>query len=316
MKILQLSIIVILSLSLIISIDAVFAENDNNTNNNFKNYPAINDSNVPRGGFIQVLFATDPVYPDSSDQTNLEFDFVNKETDTVQQDVDYKISINQGSNQLYTMPTTHSAQGSVTFPFRFQNSGYYQIVVEVYGISFNKIPVENSTFNLTVSQSHTSSQTTSLGMSQNSIPLNQSYQNSNSNTTLQQSNSISTDRSSYRYGDTISMTGSFSELYNNTILNFFILNPSQEAVSSHGFIGGSDGRFDALVVASGPKWNQSGTYTVILKSSQGIIAQTTFGLSGQEISTPEFGSLSITIVTISIIGTVIISRRFRFHIHE
>jgi hypothetical protein len=89
MRILQLSITVILSFSLIISIDAAFAENENNTNNsNFANLPEISDINVPRGGFIQVLFATDPVYPDSTNQTNLEFDFVNKESNSIQQDVD------------------------------------------------------------------------------------------------------------------------------------------------------------------------------------------------------------------------------------
>jgi predicted secreted protein with PEFG-CTERM motif len=153
-------------------------------------------------------------------------------------------------------------------------------------------------------------------LSQNSMPINQSPQNPNSTDMTSQSNSVSSDKKSYHYGDTISITGSFSKLYNNTILNFFVFNPNQETISNHGFIGGSDGRFDALVVANGPKWNQSGIYTIILKSSQSTIAQTSFSFTGQEVSTPEFGSISITIVTVSIIGTVIISRRFKLDIHE
>lgn len=128
---------------------------------------------------------------------------------------------------------------------------------------------------------------------------------------LQQSNSISTDRVSYSYGDAISITGTYSQLYNNTILNYFVLNPDQEAISNHGFIAGSDGKFDALVVASGPKWNQSGTYIVILKSNQGIIAQNFFNFSGQEISTPEFGPMVSIILTTSIILIITISARTR-----
>ena len=108
MRVLQLSIIAILLVSLITSIDTAFAENYNDNYGNSSQIPAVD---VPVGGFIQVLFATDPVYPDSTEQTNLEFDFVNKENNSVQQDVDYKISINQGSNQLYTTPITHSFQG-------------------------------------------------------------------------------------------------------------------------------------------------------------------------------------------------------------
>lgn len=140
-------------------------------------------------------------------------------------------------------------------------------------------------------------------------------QNLNSTTTaLQQSNSVSTDKESYRYGDSISITGTFSGLYNNTILNFFILNPDQEPVSNHGFIAGSDGKFYALVVASGPKWNLTGTYTVILKSSQGTIAQKSFGFIGQEIPTPEFGPIVGIISICAIIGMIVISRKFNYQI--
>lgn len=175
-RILQSAIAAILSFSLIISINAAFAENENNTDSNFTNFPEINDASVPRGGFIQVLFATDPAYPDTTNQTNLEFDFVNKEINSIQQDVDYKISINQGSNEVYVMPITHSSQGSVSFPFQFKNPGEYQIVVGIYGMSFEKIPVEYATFTVTVLSSSTSPQATSLGTSQNSISGNQSSQ--------------------------------------------------------------------------------------------------------------------------------------------
>jgi hypothetical protein len=227
----------------------------------------------------------------------------------------YKISINQGLNELYVMPITHTSQGSVSFPFQFKNPGEYQIVVEIHGISFKKMPVESATFTVTVLPPSTSSQTTSPGASQNSMSVNQSLQDLNSTTTtLQQLNSVSTDRASYRYGDTISITGSFSDLYNNTILNFFILNPDQETVSNHGFVAGSDGKFDALVVATGPKWNLTGTYTVIVKSSQGIIAQKSFSFGGQEISTPEFGSMVGIISICSIIGMIMISRKFNYRI--
>ena len=141
----------------------------------------INDVNVPRGGFIQVLFATDPIYPNSGDQTSLEFDFVNKELDSIQQDVDYKVSINKGSNQVYGIPITHTAQGSVSIPLRFQNSGTYQIAVEVDGISFKPIPPETTTFTVTVSSLSKSSPS----ISKNSTAINLSSQNQNSTTISQ-----------------------------------------------------------------------------------------------------------------------------------
>lgn len=97
----------------------------------------INDTDVPRGGFIQILFVTDPIYPNSGDTTSLEFDLVNKARNSIQKDVDYQVSINQGSNQIYEIHLTQH-KVSVSIPFKFKNSGTYQIVVEINGMSFQQ----------------------------------------------------------------------------------------------------------------------------------------------------------------------------------
>lgn len=101
-------------------------------------------------GAIKVGFYTDPQTPDTSSQTKMSISFLNKDTDNTQQHIDYKVFIKKGQDQIFGIPVTHTAAGSVTVPFQFHDAGTYQIIVEVDGILFQAIPPETAIFSVTV----------------------------------------------------------------------------------------------------------------------------------------------------------------------
>lgn len=117
--------------------------------------PAYADSTVKAtsGGTINVSFSTDPANPTTEDTTQLKIGFLNKQSNSIQQHIDYKISVAQGSSQVFGIPVTHTAEGSVSVPFQFQTGGKYQITVEVDGILFQPIPPETATFDVQVGPS-------------------------------------------------------------------------------------------------------------------------------------------------------------------
>ncbi|MBI3639508.1 MAG: PEFG-CTERM sorting domain-containing protein [Thaumarchaeota archaeon] len=104
-------------------------------------------------GSIKVGFYTDPEYPNTANQTKFSISFVNKDSNMIQQHIDYKVFIKKGTDQIFGVPFTHTAQGSVTVPFQFTDAGTYQVVVEVDGILFQAIPPETATFTVGVESS-------------------------------------------------------------------------------------------------------------------------------------------------------------------
>lgn len=191
-KLIGMTIMAILTTAAIVGILPVFAANnpyltcpDCNDTSNIQQIPSTSHhtpylgcpdcnstSNIQQiqltsGGTLQVELSTDPVNPTTTSQTQLQINFMNKQ-DSIQQHIDYKVSIIQGSNQLFGTPLTHTALGSVSIPIKFQNSGTYQIIVEVDGILFQPIPPETAMFSISAT-----------GNSQNSSTPNNSTGNSN-----------------------------------------------------------------------------------------------------------------------------------------
>ena len=101
------------------------------------------------GGTINVGFSTDPANPNPGDQTELKISFINKQN-AIQQHIDYRVTVTQGQNQVFGIPITHTAEGSVSIPYQFQNAGDYQVTVSVEGILFQPIPPETVTFPITI----------------------------------------------------------------------------------------------------------------------------------------------------------------------
>ena len=122
---------------------------DSSSNNNAQQ----NQVQLTDKGSIKVGFYTDPEKPNTTNQTNLSISFLNKDTDMIQQHIDYKVFIKKGTNQIFGIPITHTAQGSVGVPFQFTDAGTYQVVVEVDGILFQPITPETATFTVGVDSS-------------------------------------------------------------------------------------------------------------------------------------------------------------------
>ena len=101
-------------------------------------------------GTIDVGFTTDPANPNPGDQTQLKISFINKQTNTIQQHIDYKVSVMQDGNQVFGIPSSHTGDGAVSIPIQFQNNGTYQVAVEVDGILFQPIPPEKASFTVNV----------------------------------------------------------------------------------------------------------------------------------------------------------------------
>ena len=101
------------------------------------------------GGTINVGFSTDPINPNPGDQTQLKISFLNKQN-TIQQHIDYRVIVTQGQNQIFGIPITHTAEGSVSIPYQFQNAGDYQVTVSVEGILFQPIPPETAVFSIAI----------------------------------------------------------------------------------------------------------------------------------------------------------------------
>lgn len=101
-------------------------------------------------GTLQVGFSTIPAQPLPEEQTKLKIDFINKNTKTIQEHIDYSITVSKDNTQIFGIPLTHTAIGAVTIPYEFQESGEYKVSVDVQGILFQPIPTETASFTVTV----------------------------------------------------------------------------------------------------------------------------------------------------------------------
>ena len=100
-------------------------------------------------GTLNVGLSIDPTI-NPGNPTQIKINFINKQTNSTQIHVDYKISVMQGTNQVFGIPITHTAEGVVSIPFQFQTAGTYQVIVDVEGLVFQPIPPETATFTINV----------------------------------------------------------------------------------------------------------------------------------------------------------------------
>ena len=101
-------------------------------------------------GTLEVGLSTIPAHPQPGEQTKFKIDFINKSTKAVQEHIDYLITVTKGDQQIFGIPLTHTAIGSVTIPYEFQEAGEYKVSVDVQGIVFQPIPTETASFTISV----------------------------------------------------------------------------------------------------------------------------------------------------------------------
>lgn len=101
-------------------------------------------------GTLEVGFSTIPAQPRPEEQTKFKIDFINKNTKAIQEHIDYSITVTKGNDGVFGIPLTHTAIGSVTIPYEFQEAGEYKVSIDVQGIVFQPIPTETASFAISV----------------------------------------------------------------------------------------------------------------------------------------------------------------------
>lgn len=103
-------------------------------------------------GTLKIGLATDPGTPTAGKPTRFTISFLDNKTNALEEHVDYKVTIMKGNDQVFGTSFLHTAEGSVTIPYQFKDTGNYNVVVEVDDVYF--MPVSEMTqFSINVGNS-------------------------------------------------------------------------------------------------------------------------------------------------------------------
>ena len=101
-------------------------------------------------GTLKVKLATEPEEPRPGEETILDIEFINPQTERIQEHVDYTIKIENNDNEIFgPIPLTHLDSGSVSIPVTLQE-GKNTIIVGVEAILFQSIPKETAIFDIVI----------------------------------------------------------------------------------------------------------------------------------------------------------------------
>ena len=105
-------------------------------------------------GTLDVKLTYDKIEPNI--QTKINIDFINPQTQKVQEHIDYTIAISKDGETVFgPIPLTHTSLGSVKIPIEFNlGDGIYSMDFEVEGILFQPIPTETVSFDIAVGEVH------------------------------------------------------------------------------------------------------------------------------------------------------------------
>src|SRR5438105_228264 len=93
-----------------------------------------------------------------TDNTNYSFKvtFLQPKSQTVQVHIDYDVAVLKNGVEIFSaakstnQPLLHTAEGIITIPYKFSDTGDYQIKVTLYGVLFVPINPETAQFNIKV----------------------------------------------------------------------------------------------------------------------------------------------------------------------
>ena len=105
-------------------------------------------------GTLDVKLTYDKIEPNI--QTKINIDFINPQTQKIQEHIDYTIAIAKDGETVFgPIPLTHTSLGSVKIPIEFNlGEGIYSMDFEVEGILFQPIPTETVSFEIAVGEVH------------------------------------------------------------------------------------------------------------------------------------------------------------------
>lgn len=98
-------------------------------------------------GTLDVRISYDDISP--GDTTKLLIEFINPQTENIQEHIDYRIAVTKdsGENVFGPIPLTHTSEGVVRgLSVEFPEKGEYTVDFEVEGILFQPIPMETVSF--------------------------------------------------------------------------------------------------------------------------------------------------------------------------
>ena len=99
-------------------------------------------------GTLLVNISTEPEKPIPDEQTKLKIDFLNPQTNLIQEHIDYTVTITNNDQTVFgPIPLTHTSIGSVTIPVELEN-GENKISIGIEGILFKPIPAETVGFTI------------------------------------------------------------------------------------------------------------------------------------------------------------------------
>ena len=105
-------------------------------------------------GTLDVKLTYEKIEPNV--QTKINIDFINPQTQKIQEHIDYTIAIAKDGETVFgPIPLTHTSLGSVKIPIEFNlGEGIYSMDFEVEGILFQPIPTETVSFDIAVGEVH------------------------------------------------------------------------------------------------------------------------------------------------------------------
>ena len=102
-------------------------------------------------GTLNVDFSTDPAEPNPNDILKMQIDFLNPNTNRIQEHIDYIVVVTKDGETIFgPIPLTHTSSGSVKIPVEVLDEGIYNAEIEVSGILFQPIPPELVSFDFAV----------------------------------------------------------------------------------------------------------------------------------------------------------------------
>lgn len=98
---------------------------------------------------LKIGLSTNPGNPTTGQPTQLNIAFIDNQTNSIEEHVDYKVTIMKGTTQVFTTSLSHATEGSITISYQFQDAGSYNVIVEVDGIWFMPVS-ETAQFSINV----------------------------------------------------------------------------------------------------------------------------------------------------------------------
>ena len=111
-------------------------------------------------GTLDVKLSHDEIKTNTLTKINI--DFINPQTQKIQEHVDYTISVSKNDEIVFgPIPLTHTSLGSVKIPIEFNlGDGIYSMSFEIEGILFQPIPTETVSFDILVGEAFAQPTTT------------------------------------------------------------------------------------------------------------------------------------------------------------